>query len=118
MAAHHRDRDPSACSDLERCRVRLPVQRVDARVAAVGDDAPQHAADHAAGENHGGADRDAVVAARKAQPGWAAVPIKKRLAVLAKFRELLIAVAESAAIRVVLRAVASASPGYKAQVFI
>jgi acyl-CoA reductase-like NAD-dependent aldehyde dehydrogenase len=28
--------------------------------------------------------------ARAAQPGWAAVPIKKRLAVLAKFRELLI----------------------------
>jgi acyl-CoA reductase-like NAD-dependent aldehyde dehydrogenase len=29
--------------------------------------------------------------ARAAQPGWAAVPIRKRLAVLAKFRELLIA---------------------------
>ena len=29
--------------------------------------------------------------ARAAQPGWAAVPIKKRLAALAKFRELLIA---------------------------
>jgi acyl-CoA reductase-like NAD-dependent aldehyde dehydrogenase len=29
--------------------------------------------------------------ARAAQPGWAAVPIKKRLAILAKFRELLIA---------------------------
>ena len=28
--------------------------------------------------------------ARAAQPGWAAVPIKKRLAVLAKFRELLL----------------------------